>query len=251
MTLREIYRELDARFPTSLSCSWDSDGEMICLDPDATVHKILCVLDVDTTAVERAVTGKFDLIVSHHPFLFHPVAAFTGASPTAVLAARLIRHGISVFSFHTRADAAQGGVNDALAARLGLRTAGPLCPDGMGRIAVLPAPMELCAFAVLVRERLHAPLLRYSGDGRAVSTVALLGGEGKEDLPHAAAAGVDLFLTGRVGYHAMMDAAAGGLPVMEAGHYQTEAPFVDTLAELLTPFAGTVVSAAADPIRYL
>ena len=63
--------------------------------------------------------------------------------------------------------------------------------------------------------------------------MALVGGEGGDFVGAAMAEGADLFLSGRIGYHRMLDAAEEGLAVIEAGHYATEAPVCARLAELV------------------
>ena len=59
MKVRELYNELDARIPRSLSCSWDNDGLMCCPDGNKKVNKVLIALDVTGAVVEYAKNGKY------------------------------------------------------------------------------------------------------------------------------------------------------------------------------------------------
>ena len=70
MTVKELYSYLDKKIPTSLSCEWDNDGLMCCPEPDREVKRVLVALDVTAEIAETAVSGGYDLIVSHHPFIF-------------------------------------------------------------------------------------------------------------------------------------------------------------------------------------
>ena len=60
---------------------WDNVGLLVGRG-DREVHRVLVALDVSPdVAAEAAETGT-DLIVSHHPVIFHPVKALTDQSAT-------------------------------------------------------------------------------------------------------------------------------------------------------------------------
>jgi putative NIF3 family GTP cyclohydrolase 1 type 2 len=63
--------------------------------------------------------------------------------------------------------------------------------------------------------------------------VAVLGGEGGDFVSAAKAAGADLFLAGRIGYHRMLDGAEEGMALIEAGHFATEVAVCERLAALV------------------
>lgn len=233
MTVREFYAELEKKYPGVLSAPWDNDGLMCCADPDAEVKKVLLSLDATAGAVERAAEGGFDVLLTHHPMIFRGVRAFvSGEFPTdRVLAA--LNGKVSVISLHTRLDAADGGVNDALAAALGFvpsaleKFGDGECPT-LGRIAELPEEKDVDVLAALVKKVLDAPSVRVTGQGK-VKRIAMVGGAGKDLIGPAIAAGSDVLVTGESGYNAAEDAAESSLMTVEAGHYHTEAPVLDFL----------------------
>ena len=225
MTVTELYRKLDERFPSSLSCDWDNDGLMVCPDGDAAVKRVLFTLDVTEGAVRYAAENGFGLIVSHHPLIFHPLK--TLSDPRLI---RLVREGISVMSFHTRLDAADGGVNDALASVLGLTGTERFTPCGIGVIGTLPEPLCPEAFAGKIKSALGAPKLETILTDRPCRRVAAVGGDGKEFLSDAAAAGADTYVTGSLSYNAMTDAESLGMNLITAGHFETEQPVLRPLA---------------------
>ncbi len=231
MTVRELYSALEKDFPASLRCSWDNDGLLLSPDTARKVLRVLTVLDVNPETVEKAVSGGYDLIVSHHP-LFFSINSLNPEETVGNCCIRLLSAGISVFSFHTRLDAAKGGVNDLLAEILSLADVETFGPQGeaMGRIGVLPIEMSLSVFASLVKDKLGADNVRFADAGRSVRRVAVLGGEGKEYLPYAIAAGADTYLSGAIGYHKMDGARAMRMNTVEAGHFYTEAPVCAVLA---------------------
>lgn len=230
MTTEELYRYLDRRIPGSLSCEWDNDGLQCCPDPGKTVHRVLVVLDVTECAVEIAVREKYDVIVSHHPLIFHPLRNLTTGEPGGRKLIRLLQAGIASMSFHTRLDAVAGGVNDTLAETLGLRDVVPFGENGeeMGRIGTLETPTTLGAFAATVKKTLGAAAVEYSGAG-PVLRVAVLGGAGDDDVEAAFRAGADTYLTGELKHHQLSEAPERGQNLLQAGHYDTEFPVCQTL----------------------
>ena len=241
MTVSELYRFLEDKMPRGLSCEWDNDGLMCCPDPAREVKKVLFALDITEAVVEMAIEKGCDVILSHHPLVFRPVKALTTEGGVSRKLIRLVQNGISAMSFHTRLDAVCGGVNDVLAATLGLENVSAFGPEGeqMGRIGSLLAPLSLEMFAERVKKTLGAPFVLVSGAGQ-VSRVAVLGGEGDDFIGAAEAAGADVLVSGRLGYHPMTDAPEGGIALIEAGHYYTERPVLSALAEMVKEADGTL-----------
>lgn len=235
MTLKELYKHLENAAPRALSAEWDNDGLVCCADPEKEVKRVLIALDATEKAVNYAVEHKFDLLLTHHPLLFRGVKELTPAHNVPRKLLKLALGGVAAISLHTRLDAAEGGVNDVLAELLGLADVRAFSPEGepdCGRIGKLPNPVEISDFSHTVCRLLDAPAVNLIGKG-TVQTVAVLGGEGGDFVDAARAAGADLFLAGRIGYHRMLDAAEEGLAVMEAGHFYTERPVLSRLAALV------------------
>ena len=235
MDILAFERYFDDKFPCALSAAWDNDGLACAPDTAREVKRVLIALDATDAVVERAVSGGFDVLLTHHPLLFRGIKALVpvGAVPKKLL--KLALGGVAAFSFHTRLDAVQGGVNDILAQALGVLDAVPFAPEGevpCGRIGTLAEPVTVADFAKTVKEALGAPAVFTVGTG-TVQKIALCGGEGGDFLSAARAAGADLFLSGRIGYHRMLDAPEEGIAAIEAGHYYTERPVLAYLRALV------------------
>ena len=235
MKVKELYEYLDERIPKELSCEWDNDGLMCCPDGEREVKRVLVALDVTDRVCDEAIDGKYDVIVSHHPFIFKGLKSINGVDHISAKAIKLIANGISVMSFHTRLDAVEGGVNDMLAALLGLCDVSAFGENGetIGRIGTLSEETEISEFAVAVKLALQAPAVLYADAGRKVKRVAVLGGEGGDDIAAARAAGADTYVSGRLGYHSMTDAPECGMNLIEAGHFYTEAPVCSVLQKVI------------------
>lgn len=235
MTVTCLYEILEKNAPRALSADWDNDGFACLPDPAREVKRVLIALDATEAVIELAVKEKYDLLLTHHPLLFRGVKELTPDKCVPRKLLKLAMGGVAALSLHTRLDAAEGGVNDVLAALLGLCDVRPFAPEGeppCGRIGKLADPVDVATFSRTVCEILGAPAVNAIGKG-TVQTIAVLGGEGGDFADAARAAGADLFLAGRIGYHRMLDAAEDGLCVMEAGHFYTERPVLDRLAELV------------------
>ncbi|CAN5303150.1 Nif3-like dinuclear metal center hexameric protein [soil metagenome] len=127
---------------------------------------------------------------------------------------------------------------------------------GTGRIGVLPEPMPLVSFVEHVARSLPAQPagIRAAGDlARTVREVAVCGGAGDSLLGTAAAAGVDAYVTADLRHHKVSEhLEAGGPPVLDAGHWATEWPWLGAAADLLTlalaqPVTTMVSTLVTDP----
>ena len=235
MTVKELYKFLDSRIPSALSCEWDNDGLMLCPEPDREVRRVLLALDATAEVADAAIEGGFDLIVTHHPMIMKGLKAINDENYISEKAIKLIRAGVSVFSFHTRLDALEGGVNDSFASLLGLSAVEPLEHNGekIGRIGMLPSPMNPEDFARKVKEALGAPYVLLGNAGRPALRVALLGGSGEDEVGAAIAAGADTYVSGTLKYHSLTDAREIGINLCEAGHFYTENHVCEVIREMV------------------
>ncbi len=232
MTVKQLYEELDKRIPSSLSCDWDNDGLMCCPEPDREVRRVLVCLDATADACRRAIKGGYDLIVTHHPFIFKGLKRIEPSDFISAKAIELIKHGISVFSFHTRLDALEGGVNDTLVELLGLFDVIPFA-EGIGRIGTLPTECSAEDLAKKVKALLSADGVLLADAKIPCRRVAVLGGNGNDDIEEAMSLGADTYISGDFAYHSKTDAPDRGINLIEAGHFQTEDPVCRVLCGLI------------------
>lgn len=223
MTVKEILDFLGEKAPFDTCEEWDNVGLLVG-SGYLPATRVLVALDVTDGALEAAKAVGADLIVTHHPVIFRPISRLSADS----LPYRLAAAGISVISAHTNLDKAAEGVNDTLAARLGL-TDIEIAADGMTRMGTLPEEMTATAFAAHVAAVLGTPV-RAAGD-KTVKKVALCGGAAGSSM-FALMGKADCFITGEVKHHEWL-MAAGRINVIDGGHYSTEVPVVDTLCRWL------------------
>ena len=236
MTVKYLYDKLNARIPEELSEEWDNDGIMCSADLSAEVRNVLVTLDVTDEIVDYAISRGFDLIVSHHPLIFRPLSKLSEENHISRKVIKLITNGISVVSLHTRADKVRGGVNDILAKIIGLTDVEAFGEGGLGRIGVLTEEADLDVFADSLKSKLSADCVRIADAYNPVKRVAIVGGDGKDFVDAALAAGADTYVSGRISYNVMEEATDMGINLVEAGHYFTEFPVTAFFAALISSY---------------
>ncbi len=239
MKCQRIMDMLEALAPKKLAEDWDNPG-LLAGSPQQEVTKVMTCLDVSIPVVESAIEQNVDMIVAHHPMIFKGVRHLRTDLYDGKMFQLLLSHNIAVYAAHTNLDIAQGGVNDVLAQAVGLeRLEGFVITDGegqasLGRIGYLPEAKTLDEFAQIVKKGLHIEHLRLvRGNDKKVKKVALCSGAGAEFVAKAAFKGADVYLTGDVKYHDAQRAVQQGINVIDAGHFGTEFPVVEVLADYL------------------
>lgn len=225
----EVLAFLQEKAPFELQEGFDNAGFLVGR-AGGQVSKILVSLDITEQVVEEAAELGAQLIVSHHPVIFGGVQAVTDQTVTGRVLLGLAEKGIAAICAHTNLDAVEGGVNDALALRLGLTGIGQLKqsgvdgqgrPYGIGRVGYV-TEQPLYDFAMGVKRLLGANGLRLVDGGKPARKVAVGGGACAGMLEDVLAQGCDTFVTSDVKYNHFLDAKAQGLNLIDAGHFPTE-----------------------------
>ncbi|MBE6989414.1 MAG: Nif3-like dinuclear metal center hexameric protein [Ruminococcaceae bacterium] len=221
-TVRDIERMLFTWAPRELAEEWDNVGLLVG-DPDIPVRRILVALDITEAVVAEAAEQGAELIVAHHPVMnctWHRVQTVRADDRQGRILTALIQQGIAVICMHTNLDAAEGGVNDMLAHRLGLTDLIPLSVEKIGRVGTLNSEIPLVEFTRSVVKLLRANGLRYTDRGRPVQRVAVGGGACGDYIRQAVEMGCDTFVTSDLKYHDFLDTTE--INLIDAGHFPTE-----------------------------
>jgi dinuclear metal center YbgI/SA1388 family protein len=118
-TCREVIEAIEAVAPPYLAEENDRIGLQIGR-PDQEVSRVLVSLEVTREVLEEAQVRGAQLIVSHHPLIWQPLARIREDDPAGALVAELLRRRISVYVAHTNWDRCAEGVSACLARALGL-----------------------------------------------------------------------------------------------------------------------------------
>ncbi len=238
-TVADVLQFVETIAPPYMKADWDNVG-LNCGHLDHAVTKILVALDPFAAACREAKAFGAELLVTHHALLFDP-GFVTSETETGRCCLYLIENGIAHINAHTNLDQAPGGVNDCLAAKLGLGNIQVVTPCGKdeygrewGLLRQGEVPEQpLSAFLNTVKAALGCEGLRYVDGGKPVRKVAVGGGSCAGAMHEAVLAGCDTFVTADVKYNQFWDAKALGLNLIDAGHFYTENPVTAYLAETL------------------
>ena len=234
-TVQTVADAVNRLAPKKLAEEWDNPGLLIG-SPTAEVKKIFVCLDVLDENISRAIELGAQLIVAHHPLIFHAIKNVRFDLPHGRKIARLIQNDLAVFAAHTNLDSAIGGVNDVLAKKIGLRDVKMFGDEeiSLGRLGTLDTPMTAADFARHVKKSLNAANVRLVDAGDfMILKVGLCGGAGADFIAKAKFFGAQAFVTGDVKYHEAQAAVESKIHVVDAGHFATEFPIVRELAEYL------------------
>ncbi|MDD3192438.1 MAG: Nif3-like dinuclear metal center hexameric protein [Oscillospiraceae bacterium] len=259
MLVSDVFSWIDQLAPFSYAMDFDNSGLLVG-NPSQPVEKILVVLDCTPAVVHQAVEAGAGLIVTHHPVIFDPLKQITAGS----VVYQLVSAGIAVICAHTNLDLARGGVNDALARRLGLKCLEGLTPvsctdregrpvtEYLGRVSFIPEPMAPGDFARFVKKQLGGNV-RYTCGNRPVHRVAVCGGAGADCLADALSTGADALVTSEVKHHIFLLAAQHGLTLVDAGHFHTENVVIEPLCQQIRDYfpQAEVIAHHLDEIQVL
>ena len=260
-TIAQVTEALEYMAPLRLAAEWDSVGLLVGSHRPQ-IDRVMTCLSLTHDVAAEAVCDKADLVVTHHPLPFRPVPRITDDTSTGRVLLELIHAGIAVWSSHTAWDSAAGGINDQLAAMLGLDHVTPIEPDaihalaGFGRSGTAPDGWSVAQLSRHIAGRLEAPGVQVVGHpDQPAGRVGIVCGSGGDSLAAVKQAGCTTFLTGEVKLHQAIEARAMGVAVIAVGHHASERFSMEVLARRLAEAVPGLSCWAsrdeADPLQWL
>ena len=262
MKAHEIFDAIEEYAPLRYQEDYDNAGVQVG-DADAEVTGVLLCTDVTPAVLAEAIERHFNVVISHHPLIFHGLKKIAGRSEVERMVATAIKHDITVYSAHTNMDnTPMVGVSFKMAEKLGLTdveildahsdTSAPTS-FGSGVIGNI-APIAATTLLERVRKAFGVQALRYSGNGETIVTrVALCGGAGSFLTGKAIQAGAQIFITGDMKYHEFMGHEEE-IVLVDMGHYESEQftkeIFYDIIQKKSPNFAAAFAQNERNPINY-
>lgn len=225
VTVGDVYRFIDSLAPFNTQDKFDNSGLLVG-SMAATVSKIAVCLDITRKTAEEAALQGADLIVSHHPVIFHKLSAVEITNPINIL----IKNDINAICAHTNIDIAKNGISDMMLELLDIKgetaVLESIHPDGTGygRIAQLDFAADAASLALMCKKAFNCHTVRYYDSGRVIKTVGVCSGAGGSeiDIINAAEKGCDALITGDIKHSGFIEALNRGITVIDAGHFHTE-----------------------------
>lgn len=238
MRCSDLMERLEQLSPRSYAMKWDNVG-LLAGRNDKDIQKVMIAVDATDRVIEQAILQKADLLLTHHPLIFHKLDRVTSDHYIGRRIGRLIRNDINYYAMHTNFDVM--GMADAAADEIGLKKREVLeityedeiAKEGIGRIGVLPQIMTLRECAEYCKQVFALNHVMVYGDlSQTIEKAAIVPGSGKDYVEMAIDKNADVLITGDITHHDGIDAVLRGMNIIDAGHYGLEKLFKPYLAEV-------------------
>ncbi len=236
MKLKAVMNVLNEIAPIIYSESWDNPGLLIG-DEEQEIKSVYIAVDATDAVIEAAHEAKADLIVTHHPLIFHPLHNISTMDHVGKRVMKMISYGMSLFAMHTDFDVTIMGVEAAsMLDLIECKILEPTVNDdlGIGAFGYLKEDLSLKELAEKVKETFDVTHVRVYGDLEdTIVKVAVFPGSGSSGIDTACIEGCDVIITGDVGHHDGTDALEKGISVIDAGHFGIEKLFIGFMEKYL------------------
>ena len=260
MKAYELTSWLEKKYPSDAAEDWDNVG-LLAGDDTNEISHVFLALDLTEETLAEAIEDGADMIITHHPMIFSGIKKINNHSFTGRKILTLIQKGIVYYAMHTNYDVL--GMAELSGQILGLTDTEVLDvtmntqtkEEGIGRVGSLPKEMTLEECCVYVKHKLKLGSVKVFGDMKQpVKRLAVSPGSGKSAIAPAVSKGADVLVTGDIGHHEGLDAAAQGVSVIDAGHYGTEYIFMEDMKRFLEerlPAAKIITAPVVHPFQVL
>ena len=240
----EIISKIERYASPDLAESWDNTGWQINLHHDYT-NRVLVALSFTKDVLEQAITNDCDLIVTHHPPIFHKLNKIDNN-----ILIQAIKHNICVYSAHTNLDKTYGSTTDALCGVLGLKNL--ITVNDYIKISHLKDEIALDEFILGVKQSLDSQRIKLINPNniQTVRNVAICAGAGGSYIEALNDYDIDLYITGDIKFHAALEVE--GFAVADIGHFESELPVLPLIQGLIAK-AGveTIIAREQIPWTYI
>ena len=259
MKVRDITSLIEEFAPLKLQESYDNAGLIVGREDDE-IHRVLLVVDVTEEVIEEAIENQCDMIVAHHPIIFHPLKRFNSSTYVERCVEQAIRHGIVIYAAHTNLDSAQDGMSWRVAQMLGLERISVLDETnmegvGFGVVGELSEPIRSEDFMRRVMREFSVGAIRHSDIVKSeIRRVAICTGAGGSLIDKARCAGADIYLTSDLKYNDFMR-HENSIILADIGHFESEYCVIQILFDILSKkipiFAVRKSVRSRNPVNYM
>ncbi|XP_015514933.1 NIF3-like protein 1 isoform X2 [Neodiprion virginianus] len=259
LALSQVLDAIHSFAPIELAASWDNVGLLIEPTKSKLITHTLITNDLTEDVMQEAIDLNADLIISYHPPIFSPLKSITTRTWKERIASTCIENKIALYSPHTSFDSVKGGLNDWLAGAFDLETCKPIeagvnPENGFGRLCTLKVPVSTADAVTIVKQRTNLPHVRLARARRQddmITSIAVCAGSGSSVLKGVRA---DLYITGEMLHHDILDAIHLGANVILTNHSDSERGFLKLFAIKLRQLLGESVKVSlslldTDPLK--
>lgn len=258
MTVKQITETIERFAPLGLQESYDNSGLIVGCG-DKPIHSALVCVDITEPVMNEAIETGADMIISHHPAIFHALKRLNSASYIQRVVETAIKHDIALYACHTNLDSAPDGMSFRLAEILGIKSpellvSRPTGDSGFGIVGNIE-PTETTEFLRRVKDLLDIKAVRHSRIVHdTVCRIALCTGAGASLAGDARRAGAQLYMAADFKYNDFLDADRD-LIIADIGHFESEYCAIDLIIDIIRKkfpnFALRKSKCSRNPINYL
>ncbi len=222
MDITDFIKRLEVIAPPENAEDMDNGKIGLVIEGKREIRKAACALDATINTVTKAAEMGADILIVHHPPIWHAVHKIIGLKKDIFLPA--FRAEMNIYSMHTNFDHARGGINDALGEYLELKNIQQMTLGVIG-----DCTMSLKELS----QRLGGGLRVYGDigkiDGRTFK-IAVVGGSGfdAELIEEAESMRADVFLSSELKHDTII---SNNIILAESTHYDLESVGMKKLAK--------------------
>jgi dinuclear metal center YbgI/SA1388 family protein len=127
LRVADIVGIIERLAPLWLAEDWDNVGLQVG-SMQMPVSRIMTCLSADVAVLRQAKAQGSQLLVTHHPLVFRPLASLRSDRAAEVPVVEAVREGLAVYAAHTNLDAAPQGLGRWVGEALGIAGGRPLVP---------------------------------------------------------------------------------------------------------------------------
>jgi dinuclear metal center YbgI/SA1388 family protein len=268
MKCKDLLKIIEHFYPVHTALDFDNVG-LLCGRYDKEVKKVYIALDPTDAVINDAVLWRADLLITHHPMILSPFKSVTDDDYIGRRLINLIQNDISYYAMHTNYDVMRLGeltgqilglsnlrvLNESLSIEESNLTRGQLYSEspidgilsgesihknedfgalGIGVIGDLPDYISLRECCDLVKEKFNLQEVKVFGDlSRLVKQMGIAPGSGRSTIPSGISKKIDVLVTGDIGHHEGLNGIDHELAIIDAGHYNTEYPFIVDMRDFI------------------
>lgn len=226
--LPQVVKAMEEIAPSSIAETWDNVGLLVEPSSPHHINKVMLTNDLTESVLEEAISNVSNMVISYHPPLFTAFKRLSGSKWKDRIVVRAIENRIAIYSPHTSCDAVVGGVNDWMLepfqGKKQFLDPDPNQTHGMGRICYLSTPLTLSDIVKKSKEHFNVSYIRIGKSKEVsletmISSIAVCAGSGSSVLRGVEA---DLYITGEMSHHEVLDAVSCGKIIILCEHSNTE-----------------------------
>ena len=229
----EIIKWIECFAPKHLALEWDNVG-LITGSPEDDVKNIMFCVDLTTEVLEGVIKRGINLVITHHPLYLDGSDMRKVPRYVKNIIEKCEKNHITVYAAHTNLDFTEGGINDALIKKLGVKnTKRDLA--GTYVFGDLEEPLALEDYYLWCADKLGTFTNKYCKPDKVllrdeISRVGVCAGAFDGETSWLTENSIEVLITGELKHHQAILLRELGITAFVFGHFETEYPGIRSLA---------------------